>query len=206
MSWWARTVHPDRHMMAVWQSLARELGATYETQPSPRVCARTGTWTIVLDAFKFRLVRGSPTFTRLRAPFIQARRLDCVISDGGPWSFSEWTTWLMSQHLKSGDRLFDLQFFVTGVPADVVQNLLADPRSRELLLRHRGGNRLEISDAAGWFGTQLPAGIAELRGMCASGVDVVRLKGLVEVFGAVLARLAQVGVASTDDPGVELPA
>jgi hypothetical protein len=65
--------------------------------------------------------------------------------------------------------------------------------------------RVQVKDDEGWFGTRFPDGVDELY-FVAVGVikDLELLRGLFDLFAALLHQLCNIGSAYENDPGVTL--
>jgi hypothetical protein len=189
----------------VWRQLCREIGAEFVAGgfwKGTKAQARAGPWTITLDTFTVSSGESSQTFTRLRAPFVNPGGFRFTIYRKG--LFSELGKLLGMQDIEVGHPEFDEAFIIQGNDEFKVLDLFADAGLRSLALA-QPRLRLSVKDDEGWFRVQFPEGVDELY-FQAGGVikDIKRLRGLFDLFVAVLERLCQIGAASRKDPGVTL--
>jgi hypothetical protein len=189
----------------VWRQLAEVIGARYVDGGfwrGDKVVARVGQWEVTLDTFEQSQGEGSTTYTRLRAPYVNA--------DG--FRFRVYRTHLFSQlgelfgmqDIQVGDRAFDEMFVVKSNDERKVRALLKDEAIRNLL-KANPNVFFEVKDDEGYFGASFPEGVDELH-LSAAGVikDIDRLRGLYSLFALALNRLCHIGSAYEDDPGIRL--
>ena len=158
----------------IWRQLSEKIGATFVDGGffhGGKVVAHVQDWTLTLDTYTVNTGKSSVTYTRMRAPFVNA--------DG---------------------------FFLQGIP--IGQSIgLAESQLGEVreLIAAQPRIRLEVVDDEGWFGTQFPDGVDELR-FHVPGVlkNIDQLRLLFDLFAAVLNRLCAMGSAYARDPGVEI--
>ncbi len=189
----------------VWQQLCREIGAEFVAGgfwKGSKVQVRVGPWVITLDTHTVSAGEHSQTFTRIRAPFVNPDGFRFTIYRKG--FLTELGKLLGMQDIEVGDPEFDEAFVIQGNDEYRVRDLFDDPALRSLALA-QPRLRLCVKDDEGWFGAQFPEGVDELH-FQAGGVikDVDRLKGLFDLFAAVLERLCRIGSAPRKDPGVVL--
>jgi hypothetical protein len=189
----------------VWAELARAIGADHKPGGfwgGGKVTAQVRDWTVTLDTYTVSTGHTSSSYTRLRAPYVNARGFRFTIYRRGP--FSDIGKWLGGQDVEVGDPEFDRAFIVKATDEFTVRNLLSKPRLRELISAQKT-IRFEVKDDEGWFGATFPEGVDELR-VTVNGVvkDVERLKLLFDLFAETLQLLCDVGAAYDHDPRVTL--
>ena len=185
----------------VWRRFADEIGAAYVDGGflgRDKVVATAGPWTLTLDTFTV----DKSTFTRLRAPYVNADGLRFSLHR--THLFSGIGKLLGLQDIQIGDPFFDDAFVIKSNDAAGVRRVLANPALRALL--HAQPNvHFCVKDDEGWFGATFPQGVDELY-FRAPGVirDLDRLRGLYDLFAETLNTLCHVGSAYEQDPGVRL--
>lgn len=189
----------------VWRQLADQINADIVDGgfwKGTRVEARIGEWTVTLDTYVVSSGRTSTTYTRIRAPYVNADGLRFCIYRRD--FFSDFAKRLGGQDIEIGDVRFDRDFIIKGNNPEKVQILFSNARLRELI-QSQPAIRLEVRDDEGWFGAKFPEGVDELR-FTVIGVirDVNRLKQLFELFAETLQHLCAIGSAYEDDPRVHL--
>jgi hypothetical protein len=188
-----------------WAALAREINARHEQGgwwKGDRVVAEVGNWQITLDTYTESNGETSTTYTRMRAPYVNADGFRFRIYRAS--IFTGLGKLLGMQDLEIGDRAFDEQFVIqSNNPTKVVQ-FLSNPRLRGLIMA-QPRMMFQVRDDEGWFGTHFPQGVDEIY-FRAHGVikDLDRLRGLFDLFGETLFQLRTVGSAHHSPPGVTL--
>jgi hypothetical protein len=189
----------------IWSQLSREIGADYQKGgyfKSGKVTLSHGQWVITLDLHTVSSGRNSSTFTRIRAPYVNA--------DGFRFNvysqtiFSRLGKLLGDQDILVGDPSFDDHFVIDGSPEDSIKRLLSNETIRQLIAAQPDVH-FEVLDSEGWFGASFPAGVDELR-FETYGVlkDEPLLKQLFDLFAVVLDELCRMGSAYAQSPGVTL--
>ena len=195
--------HPSRE--AVWRQLADQIKADIVDGgfwKGERVEARIAEWTVTLDTFVVSTGRTSTTYTRIRAPYVNADGLRFTIYRRG--FFSDFAKRLGGQDIEVGDVAFDRDFIIKGNNPAKVQFLFANARLRELI-SGQPAIRLEVKDDEGWFGARFPEGVDELRFTVVGVIrDVERLKKVFDLFAETLQQLCAIGSAYENDPQVQL--
>ena len=189
----------------IWRQLSEQIGAKFvggDFFHSGKVVAHVKDWTLTLDTYTISRGKSSATFTRMRAPFVNADGFRFTIYRKG--FFSELGKKLGMQDLEVGVPDFDRDFIIKGSDEARLRALFMDAKLRDLIAA-QPSIRLEVVDDEGWFGAQFPDGVDELR-FHVPGVlkNLDQLKLLFELFAAVLNRLCAMGSAYARDPGVEL--
>jgi hypothetical protein len=189
----------------VWRELSREIGAEFVEGgfwKGNKVQAHVGPWTVTLDTHEVHSQHSHVTYTRVRAPYVNPDGFRFTVYRKG--LFTELGKLLGMQDIEVGDPDFDEAFVVKATDEARVQTLLADPKLRALL-QAQPEIRLGVMDSEGWFGPKFPPDVDELHFQVVGVIsDVGRLKGLFDLFAAVLDRLCQIGSAYKQEPGVEL--
>ena len=189
----------------IWEHLAHEQGGVYEKGGflgTTKVHVDHGEWTITLDTYTVSSGNTSSTYTRLRAPFVNADGFRFTIYREGV--FSGIGKAFGMQDIEVGHPTFDDAFVIKGNSTEHLCRLFASSKVRALIST-QPDIHLEVKDDEGWFGASFPEGVDELY-FSAHGVikDLDRLKSLYELFAEVLDQLCQMGSAYENDPSVRL--
>lgn len=189
----------------IWQALCEQTGSTFVEGGMLRgdkVIARHRDWTITLDTYTVSTGRSSTTYTRIRAPYVNADGFRFTIYRNG--IFSDLGEFLGFRDIEIGNEDFDREFVIKSDREDQVRKLLADRTIQELI----GGQprfHLRVKDDEGWFSDPFPEGVDELYFRVPGIVrDMEQLKQLFELFSEILDRLCLIGSAYENVPGVEL--
>lgn len=190
----------------IWESLSEQTGSLFVEgglfKGADKVIAKHDDWTITLDTYTVSNGKSSTTFTRMRAPYVNADGFRFSIYRSG--IFSEMGKSLGFQDIDIEDEEFDSNFVIKSTDEEKIRSLLNDPRIRELIdLQSRF--HLEVKDDEGWFRKSFPEGVDELY-FSVPGIikDVEQLKGLFNVFSGILDRLCIIGSAYQSNPGIDL--
>ena len=188
----------------VWKALAREIGALYVEGgfwKEDRVQARLGPWAITLDTYSVHSGHAQIVFTRLRAPYVNPEGFRFKAYRKG--FFSEFGKLLGMQHVNVDHPEIDERFILKGNQEPTIRALFEDPEVCDLALTHLQKGGLEVKDKEGWLISKYPPE-TDLLYYQITGVlrDTERLRGLIDLFAAVLDRLEQLGAAVAGDPGV----
>jgi hypothetical protein len=189
----------------IWRQLATETGATYVdggTWNGDKVQAHVKQWVVTLDTYTVNTGKTTMTFTRIRAPYVNADGFRFKIYRHG--FFSSMGKALGMQDVEIGRPEFDEPFIIQGSSATKLRQLFAHEKIRELILQQPHFS-LEVKDDEGWFSTHFPEGVDELV-YIEGGIitDVERLKQLYALFAEILHQLCRIGSAYKRDPEVEL--
>jgi hypothetical protein len=189
----------------VWRQLSREIGAEFGKGgfwKGNKVELDVKPWTITLDTYTVHTQHSHITYTRMRAPYVNPDGFRFTISRKG--IFSELGKLLGMQDIEVGDPELDDAFIIKGNDESLVVNLFSDAKIRQMI-KDQPKLRLEVKDSEGWFGPRFPADVDELHFQVVGVIkDIALLKGLFELFGAVLDQLCRIGSAYKHEPGVEL--
>jgi hypothetical protein len=189
----------------VWKQLADGIGAQFVDRTfwkGSKVVAKAPPWEITLDTYDASTSDSSYTYTRMRAPFVNADGFYFKIYR--PSIFSNLGKALGMQDVSIGDAAFDDAFIIQTNDERKVRQLLANSRLRALLMAQpRLSVRIKNDD--GIFRKVFPEQVDELYFEVAEVVkDFDRLESLFELFAELLDGLCAIGSAYRDDPGVTL--
>ena len=146
--------------------------------------------------------KSSVTYTRLRAPYVNADGFRFTVYREG--LFSRIGKFFGMQDVEVGYPEFDRDFIIKGNSPERLQALFSNPRVRSYL-HAQPDVYFTVKEDEGWFGPSFPDGVDELYFQVTGVIkDVPRLKALFEMFAEVLNTLCHMGSAYEDDPEVEL--
>lgn len=189
----------------IWQQLAKEIGANYVDGgrwKGDKVHAQIKQWTVTLDTYTVSTGKTHMTFTRFRAPYVNADGFRFKIYRQG--FFSGMGKALGMRDVEIGEPQFDEAFIIQGNDEAKLKQLFANAKIRALITA-QPDLTFEIKDDEGWFSTHFPEGVDELvffePGLI---TDVERLKQIYELFAEVLHHLCRIGSAYENDPLVSL--
>ena len=189
----------------IWSNLCYEIGGEYIDGgfwKGDKVEAKAGQWTIVLDTYTVSTGKTSTTYTRMRAPFVNADDFYFKIYREGV--FSGLGTLLGMQDINIGYEDFDSNFVIKSNDEEKVAQLLSKDEIRRLI-DAQPSISLEIKNDEGFFGPYFPEGVDELY-FQVPGVlkDLEVLKALYHLFAEVLTQLCYIGSAYENAPDVTL--
>jgi hypothetical protein len=189
----------------VWNALAAEIGATFEKGgfwKGARVVADVPPWRVVLDTYTVSNGETSTTYTRLRAPFVNADGFRFTIYRKS--IFTALGKMLGMQDIEVGYPEFDDAFVIKGNSESKLRQLFASARLRQLLAA-QPSVYFTVKDDEGTFRKKFPEGVDELYFQVGGVVkDIDRLKLLYELFAETLEELCRMGSAYEQDPGVSV--
>ena len=189
----------------VWQQLSHEIGADYVDGGfwrGSKVEARVRSWTVTLDTYTVSTGKTTATFTRMRAPYVNADGFRFKVYRKG--FFSDVGKMFGMQDVEVGDPELDRDFVIQGNDEGKLALLFRNSRIRDLIVSQPSIS-LEVKDDEGWFGTPFPEGVDELYFVVPGVVtDVERLKRLYELYAETLNHLCHIGSAYENDPGLRL--
>jgi hypothetical protein len=201
--WRLRMFGPSRG--DVWNALAGEIGATFEKGgfwKGSRVVADVAPWRVVLDTYTVSSGESSTTYTRMRAPFVNADGFRFTVHRKS--IFSALGKLLGMQDVEVGYPAFDENFVIKGNDHAKLRRLFANARLRSLLEAQRSIH-FTVKDDEGFFGAHFPQGVDELYFSVVGVIkDIDRLKALYELFAETLQTLCEMGSAYEQEPGVKL--
>ena len=189
----------------VWTQLAHQLGAEYVEggfARADKVQVHVKDWTITLDTYTVHTNNAHITYTRMRAPYVNADGFRFTIYRKG--FFTAIGKMLGMQDFEVGFPEFDEAFVIKGNDEGKLRALFGNPKIRQLI-ESQPSIQLEVRDDEGWFGKHFPEGVDELR-FAVVGVikDIDRLKLLYDLFAEVLNHLCHIGSAYEQDPNLAL--
>ena len=189
----------------IWQQLATEIGATYVdggTWKGDKVQAQIKQWTVTIDTYTVSTGKTHMTFTRFRAPYVNADGFRFKIYRRS--FFSGMGKALGMQDVEIGEPQFDEAFIIQGNDEAKLKRLFANAKIRALIVS-QPNHTIEVKDDEGWFATEFPEGVDELVFVEAGIItDVERLKQLYVLFAEVLNHLCHIGSAYETNPQVSL--
>lgn len=189
----------------IWAQLATEINAGFIDGGfwgGNMVKAFVEQWTVTLDTYTVSTGKTSMTFTRLRAPYVNAGGFRFKIYNKSV--FSGLGKMFGMQDVEIGAAAFDETFIIQGTDEAKLRHLFANEKIRQLLTA-QPAVYLEVKDDEGWFGATFPEGVDELWFQVPGVVtDVARLKQLFDLFSEILHHLCHIGSAYKDDPQVIL--
>jgi hypothetical protein len=184
-----------------WRELADAIGGEYSKTSrwnGDRVVTRFNCWSITLDLKTESAGESSQTYTRLRAAFLSRDGFRFTIRRRSVMSFL--TTPLGAPEVATGYPDFDSDFTVHSERREQAAALLANDRLRALLMAQKSFG-MRVIDNEGRFARRFADNEDELYFRTGAVVrDVVRLKGLFEVFEETLSQLCSIGSAYDADP------
>ena len=188
----------------IWRLLAHEIHGTYSSEfwTGSKVRVVHKEWVITLDTYTQSHGKSATTYTRLRAPYVNADRFQFKIYRKG--IFSGMAKFFGEQDIEIGDPAFDDAFIIQGNDSRHVRTFFQNPRIRQLL-EHQPLVYLTVKDDEGWFGPEFPKGVDELCFTAPVVIkDVNQLKELFELFAETLNHLCHIGSAYENDPNIVL--
>ena len=188
----------------VWKRLAAEVDGRFVEGGAfhaDKVVVAAGPWTVTLDTFSSGGEQPT-TYTRLRAPFVNADGLRFTVFRAHV--FTGIAQALGFQDIEIGDARFDPNFVIKGNNERQIRRLFANPTLRDLL-HAQPHVHFTVRDDEGWFGNQFPDGVDELYFRAAGTIkDLDRLNALFDLFAETLNTLCHIGSAYEEDPGITL--
>lgn len=189
----------------IWGQLAERIGASYDAGgffKTAKVEARVAEWTVTLDTYTVSSGNSSTTYTRLRAPYVNADGFRFTIYRKS--LFTGLGKLFGMQDVEIGHPEFDEEFVIKGTHPARLRVLLQNAHLRQLI-QDQPRLHLGVKDDEGWFGSDFPDGVDELYFQAAGVIkDLDILEGLFDLFSEMLHALCDMGSAYEDDPGVEL--
>jgi hypothetical protein len=190
----------------IWRQLCSQTGGTFVEGgffKGSKVLLQHGEWTLTLDTYTVSSGNNSQTtYTRLRAPYTNANEFQFEVYREGLFSGLGRTFGM--QDVEVGHPEFDRDFVIKG-NCEIQLRALFDNASIREFMHCQPRIRFEVRDDEGWFGTQFPAGVDELRFTCVGVIkEVDQLKDLYDLFAETLEQLCEMGSAYEDNPNVDL--
>lgn len=190
----------------IWSQIANEVGGKFIDGGFWKKDAlhfRHKEWTIVLDTYTQQHGKGSTTYTRIRAPFVNKDGLYFNIHRENV--FSSIGKFFGSKDILVDDPYFDEEFVIKGNSPDQIRKLLKSDKLKQLLSSIPKVHFKIKDDDAGLFSSSFPEGVDVLY---FESVGVIKntetLRKLFLLFCTVLERLVQIDSAYEDDPFIDL--
>jgi hypothetical protein len=189
----------------IWRQLSETVGGHYVDGGlfgRDRVEVAHGEWTVTLDTYTVSTGKSSVTYTRMRAPFINASGFRFRIHRKNV--FSGLGKLFGMQDIEIGDPDFNEHFIIQANDVPSIRRLLSNATIRDLISAQKD-IALSVKDDEGVFVTRFPEGVDELH-VIVHGVikDINRLKQLYDLFAETLEELNRIGVATDDPPNVHV--
>jgi hypothetical protein len=187
----------------VWKQLSDQIGAEFVQRGfSEKVRVHVKEWVITLDTYIVSTGKSTVSFTRMRAPYVNADNFRFTVYRKG--FFTELGKLVGMQDLEVGIPKFDEDFVIKGNDQAKLRALFWNPEIRRLI-EAQPSIHLQVRDDEGWFGPDFPEGVDELRFNVLGIIkDIDRLKLLFDLFAAVLNHLCHIGSAYETDPEIQL--
>jgi hypothetical protein len=190
----------------VWNALANEIGARFEKggfwNGRDRVVADVGPWEVVLDGYTVSNGKTSTTYTRMRAPYVNADGFRFTVYRKS--IFTSLGKMLGMHDVEVGYPAFDEEFVIKGNDEFKLRRLFANDRLRALI-DAQPSIHFKVKDDEGVFRKIFPDGVDELYFVIVGTIkDIDRLKLLYDLFAETLHTLCHIGSAYEDDPGVTI--
>ncbi len=188
-----------------WKAIAAEMEGRYRAGSwgtGSRVDVDVGDWTFTLDIYVVSTGKTSQTYTRLRAPYVNATGFRFKLFRQG--FFAKIGKAFGMQDVVIGVPEFDETWVVQGNDESRLRAIFETPGLRSLLAG-AGDVSFSVQDDEGWFGKKFPEGADELVLTTHGAVsDLARLRVFFALFAETLERLVDTGDASARPPGVEI--
>ncbi len=180
----------------IWSQLAAQTGGQFTDGGffgKSRVDVRVDPWLLTLDPYTVSTGKSSTTYTRLRAPYVNADGFRFTVYREG--LFTPLGKMLGMQDIEIGDPAFDQSFVLKGNDESKVRQFFADDTLKALLYT-QSAIHMEVKDNEGWFGSSFPANVDELYFQRVGIMrDLSELRALFELFSHTLHRLCHFGSA-----------
>lgn len=192
----------------IWRQLSHETGGVFVEggffKGRSKVLLSHGEWTVTLDSYSRSNGQnnGSTTYTRMRAPYVNADGFQFEVYREG--LFSGLGRAFGMQDVVVGHPRFDDDFVIKGNDERRLCVLFANPDIRDLIDR-QPRIHFRVKDDEGWFGANFPNGVDMLEFECVGTIrNVPQLRDLFDLFAVTLNHLCHIGSAYEDDPRVHL--
>jgi len=190
----------------IWQQFCAQTGSQYvegSFWQGDRVEAAHGPWMVTLDTYTVSTGKTSITYTRMRAPYVNASGFTFTIYRRGV--FSDIGKWLGMQDITVGIPDFDEDFIIKGNDEQKLRRLFSNGKIRELISEQPDIRFSVVDDEQKFWAAHFPAGVDELHFQVVGVIkDIERLKQLYELFSETLDELCRMGAAQNKAPGIEI--
>jgi hypothetical protein len=189
----------------IWSRLATQTGGQFSDGGffgKTRVDVLVDQWTLTLDTYTVSTGKSSTTYTRLRAPFVNADGFRFTIYKTG--LFTPLGKLLGMQDIEIGDPDFDQAFVLKGNDEQKVRQFFADTTLKALLYAQPAVH-MQVKDDEGFFRQSFPNGVDELY-FQRLGImkNLPELRALFDLFAHTLHRLCHLGSAYENDPNIRV--
>jgi len=189
----------------VWKQLSEEINANYiegSLFKGSRIEYTHKKWIIYLDTYTVSTGKSSITYTRMRAPFINIKKLHIKIYRKGV--VSNIGKVLGMQDIEIGYDYFDNDYIIKGNDEVLLRRLLQNHKIRDLIER-QSRMVLEIKDNEGKFGPKFNDDESEISFIVIGVIkDKERLKKLFELFVKIINEFETIGITVNQTPEVKL--
>jgi len=189
----------------IWSQLAAQTGGQFTDGGffgKSRLDLRVDPWLLTLDTYTVSTGKSSTTYTRLRAPYVNADGFRFTVYRSG--LFTPLGHVLGMQDIEIGDPDFDQTFVLKANNEPKVRQFFADDTLKALLYT-QSAIHMEVKDDEGWFRQSFPDNVDELY-FVRLGImrDLPELRALFDLFSHTLHRLCHFGSAYENDPNIRL--
>jgi hypothetical protein len=190
----------------VWKQLAKEIDADFikgRLFQSPRVELKHNNWIICLDTYTVSTGKSSITYTRMRAPLINAKQFNFKIYRKGIGSNIGKA--LGMQDIEIGyDDWFDRDFIIKSNDEELLIKLLQNHNIRRLIEKQTK-IVFELKDNEGRFGPKYNENESVLYFVVVGVIkDKERIIDLYDLFKEVLNEFESIGFTINQAPKVQL--
>jgi len=189
----------------VWKQVSEEINANYiegSVLKSPRIEYQHNNWTIYFDTYTVSTGKSSINYTRMRAPFVNQKKLLFKIYRKGV--FSNIGKALGMQDIEIGYDYFDNDYIIKGNDEVLLRRLFQNHSIRDLIEK-QSRILLEIKEDEGRFGPKFNDNESELYFVVVGVIkDKERIKNLFELFVKIIDELKTIGITVNQAPEVKL--
>lgn len=189
----------------VWSEFASEIEAEYikgRVFQADKIISKFENWTVTIDTYSQSSGNSTATYTRFRSPYKELENMDFKIYKSG--IFSGIGKALKMQDVLTGDNDFDQKFTVKGNNEGKLKELLELDKIRQMI-KAEDKIRVETKRGRSPFSSKLPQDVNQLY-FLENGLikDKERLTNIYTLIVFMLKQLTKIGIASEEDPKVEL--
>ena len=189
----------------IWKEFAGEIegdfieGGVFQAK---KIISRFENWTITIDTYSQSTGSSTATYTRFRAPYLEVENMDFKIYKRG--IFSGIGRAFGMKDIATGDREFDEKFVIKANNEEKLKEFFESDRIKQLI-QTEDKIKIETKRDKSPFSAKLPQGVNQIY-FLGNGVikDKERLENIYFLMVFMLRQLTKIGVASTEDPKVEL--
>lgn len=189
----------------VWSEFTSEIEAEYikgGVFQADKIISGFENWTVTIDTYSQSSGNSTATYTRFRAPYKELENMDFKIYKSG--IFSGIGKALKMQDVLTGDSDFDQKFTVKGNNEGKLKELLELDKIRQII-KAEDKIKIETKRDRSPFSSKLPQDVNQLY-FLENGLikDKERLTNIYTLIVFMLKQLTKIGIASEEDPKVEL--